>query len=181
MKRFTAKSLRELAAAMEDEEEAGRRLSDGTMPAVGQRVVTVREVAERWGLGHAHDELVHEITRLLGDDGPVECGPTQFGRGMLRLAAEGSEVTCPHCLGWHEQCEKWRIDAVVFRETQFKVKELEARAAELEEQLSEARKNERRALASWLRTGGPSALRVDMDSSTALSLIADELEREGGR
>lgn len=96
-----------------------RALADGTAPAVGQRVVTVRAVAESWGLAHAHDDRVHEITSLLsGDTHLVECGPQQIGVGMLQLAPPESEVTCPSCRGWREQREKWRIDAEVFRERQ---------------------------------------------------------------
>jgi len=104
-----------------------RCLADGSVPAVGQRVVTVLEVAERWGLGHGHDDLVHEITSLLGGDCHlVECGPEQIGVGMLRLAPAGSVVTCSACRGWHAENERRRIDAQVFRETQFKVAELTA-------------------------------------------------------
>lgn len=63
-------------------------MSDGVAPQVGQRVVTVREVATRWGLAHAHDDHVHEITSLLGRDSHlVECGPRQIGVAMLRLLA----------------------------------------------------------------------------------------------
>lgn len=97
-----------------------RWLADGTAPAVGQRVVTVQSVAERWHLAHAHDGYVHEITSLLGGDCHlVECGPTQFGVAMLALAPDGSPVTCRSCQGWHEQREKWRIDAEVHRTAQF--------------------------------------------------------------
>jgi hypothetical protein len=109
-----------------------RSLADGTVPAVGQRVVTVREVAERWGLVHGHDDLVHEITSLLGGDCHlVECGPEQIGVGMLRLAPAGSDVTCGACRGWHAENERRRIDALVFRETQFKVAELTAEVTRL--------------------------------------------------
>ena len=97
----------------------GRALSDGTAPAVGQRVVKVREVAERWGLSHAHDDLVHEITRLLERDcSVVECGPEQVGMAMLQLAPPGAEVTCRHCRRWHAQRARWRIDSEVFRRLQ---------------------------------------------------------------
>lgn len=115
-----------------------RSLADGTVPAVGQRVVTVREVAKSWGLGHAHDELVHEITSLLGGDTHlVECGPQQIGVGMLRLAPPDSEVTCGACAGWRAQRERWRIDAEVFRAAQFE-------HAALRKQLAEARRIARR-------------------------------------
>lgn len=98
-----------------------RWMADGTVPVVGQRVVTVREVAERWRMPHAHDEYVHEITSLLGGDTHlVECGPRQMGLGMLRLAPEGSEVTCPQCIGWHAFREQSRIDAEAYRAEQFK-------------------------------------------------------------
>lgn len=97
-----------------------QRMSDGVEPVVGQRVVTVREVAERWHLGHAHDDRVHEITSLLGGYSHlVECGPQQIGSSMLRLAPEGSEVTCPNCLDWRDQMARMKIDAEVFRRTQF--------------------------------------------------------------
>lgn len=113
-----------------------RVLSDGAVPAVGQRVVTVRDVAEKWGLAHGHDDLVHEITSLLGGDCHlVECGPRQIGMAMLRLAPAGSDVTCPHCRGWHDQREKWAIDAKVYREAQFKVRDLTQRIADLEKEL----------------------------------------------
>jgi hypothetical protein len=116
-----------------------RVLSDGTVPAVGQRVVTVREVAESWGLGHGHDEHVHEITSLLGGDTHlVECGARQIGVSMLRLAPPGSDVTCPSCRGWNEQRTQWTIDARVMRETQFKVADLENRVAEAERKRDEA-------------------------------------------
>lgn len=96
-----------------------RSLNCGTAPAVGQRVVTVRDVAEEWGMPHAHDDDVHEITSLLGGDCHlVECGPKQIGVRMLRLAPVGAAVTCGQCLGWHAQRERWRIDAEVFRERQ---------------------------------------------------------------
>jgi len=80
-------------------------------------VVTISEVAEQWGLAHAHDGLVHEITRLLDHCGLVECGPRQIGMAMLRLAPTGSDVTCQQCLCWHARLSKWRIEAEVFRIT----------------------------------------------------------------
>jgi hypothetical protein len=122
-----------------------RSLADRTVPAVGQRVVMVREVAERWGLGHGHDDHVHEITSLLGGDTHlVECGPRQIGMGMLRLAPDGSDVTCPSCLGWHEQRAKWTIDAQVYRETQLKVAELGKRVADAERERDEAQQRPKR-------------------------------------
>lgn len=109
-----------------------RTLADGTPPAVGQRVVTVREVAESWGMAHAHDELVHEITSLLsGDTHLVECGARQIGVRMLRLAPPGAEVTCPSCRGWREQMARLSADSQAFRETQFRVAELERHAERL--------------------------------------------------
>lgn len=87
-------------------------LFDLVEPQVGQRVVTVRETAERWHMPHAHDGLVHEITSLLGGHSHlVECGPQQIGVKMLRLAPAGSEVTCPHCRGWRSQMAKMRADS----------------------------------------------------------------------
>jgi hypothetical protein len=98
-----------------------RWLHDGTVPSVGQRVVTVRETAERWHMPHAHDSYVHEITSLLGGDTHlVECGPTQMGVALLAQAPAGSEVTCPSCKGWHAFREKSRIDAEVYRAEQFR-------------------------------------------------------------
>lgn len=82
-----------------------RTLADGAVPVVGLRVVTIHEIAERWGLSHAHREDVHEITSVLewAHCGLVECGPTQFGVGMLRVAPAGADVTCSGCRGWHER------------------------------------------------------------------------------
>jgi hypothetical protein len=98
-----------------------RTLFDGTAPAVGQRVLTVRETAERWHMPHAHDGHVHEITSLLGGDTHlVECGPTQMGVALLAQAPAGSEVTCPSCRGWHAFREKSRIDAESYRKEQFR-------------------------------------------------------------
>lgn len=132
---FTADRLR---AELQSRWLERRHLADGTVPAVGQRVVTIREVEERWGLAHGHDDHVHEITSLLGGDTHlVECGPEQIGVGMLRLAPEGSEVTCPSCRGWSVQTQKMRVDAIVYRETQFKVAKLEQRAADAKRERDE--------------------------------------------
>lgn len=96
-----------------------RKLADGTEPHVGQRVITVGDVAARWELAHAHDELVHEITSLLhGDAHLVGCGPKQIGVKMLRLAPDGAEVTCPSCATWREQEARRRADAEVYRREQ---------------------------------------------------------------
>jgi len=93
-----------------------RQLADGVAAAVGQRVVLTREACMRDGLGHAHDELVHEITSVLGDDCHlVQCGPRQISRSHLRLAPAGAEVTCSSCRGWREQMHRMRIDAEVYR------------------------------------------------------------------
>lgn len=108
-----------------------QRLADGTEPQVGQRVVTVAEVAAKWHMPHAHNEHVHEITSLLGGDTHlVECGPTQISVRMLRLAPEGAEVTCPNCRGWREQMARMRADAEVYRREQ--IGEMHRIKAELE-------------------------------------------------
>jgi hypothetical protein len=128
-----------------------RSLADGTVPAVGQRVVTVREVAESWGLLHGHDGHVHEITSLLGGHSHlVECGPQQIGVGMLRLAPAGSDVTCPACRGWTVESDRRRHDAQVFRETQFKVAELGRSLADAERERDEAREKTVRDFFVWL-------------------------------
>jgi hypothetical protein len=98
--------------------------------------VKVQNVAKSWGLGHAWDDHVHEIHSLLsGDTHLVECGAEQVGVAMLQLAPEGAEVTCRSCAQWRASCEKWRQDAIVFRETQFEVarlrSELEAALAQI--------------------------------------------------
>lgn len=117
-----------------------RHLADGVVPVVGQRVVVVREIAERWHLAHTCDGRVHEITSLLGGNtGLVECGPTQFGVAMLKLAPEGAEVTCQSCAGWHQQLERWRIDAAACRDAQFARDELLALVDELSAALRDAR------------------------------------------
>jgi hypothetical protein len=115
---------------------SSRRLSDGTEPAVGQRVVTVREVATKWGLAHAHDDLVHEITSLLGGHTHlVECGAKQVGVGMLKLAPAGADVTCRSCRGWREQMARMRADAEVYRAEQ--IGEVHRFKADLEAALRE--------------------------------------------
>lgn len=115
-----------------------RSLAGGTAPVVGQRVVIVPEVAKQWGLPHAIDDLVHEIHIVFNDCYIVECGPCQYGFKMVRLAPEGSAVTCAQCAGWASNRERWRIDSEVSRATQFKVRELEAELASLRARIAEA-------------------------------------------
>lgn len=112
-----------------------RRLSDGTEPAVGQHVMIVHDIAVRMGLGHSNDGLVHEITSLLsGDTHLVECGPTQYGVGMLRLA--NNDVTCRACLGWREQMNKMKADAEAYRHVKKLTAERDALSAQLAEMQS---------------------------------------------
>jgi hypothetical protein len=145
---FTADRLR---AELRSRWLERRSLADGTVPAVGQRVVTIREVAEQWGLLHGHDGHVHEITSLLGGHSHlVECGPQQIGVAMLRLAPAGSDVTCPACRGWTVESDRRRIDAQVFRETQFKVAELGRSLADAERERDEAREKTIRDFFVWL-------------------------------
>lgn len=119
---FTAQYLRGQLQARSLER---RCLFDGAVPVVGMRVVIVSGVARQWGLPHAIDDHVHEITSLLGGDTHlVECGARQIGVRMLRVAPEGSDVTCPSCKGWRVQLAQIRIDSEVFRNTQFATRDL---------------------------------------------------------
>jgi hypothetical protein len=90
-----------------------RRLSDGTPVAEGLRVVFVREVLVRWGLGHGYDDKVHLITSTLdwgGRCGLVELGPRQEHASALAAAPRDAEVTCKACAGWHESMARLRAD-----------------------------------------------------------------------
>jgi hypothetical protein len=128
-----------------------RTLADGVPPVVGLRVVTIREVAVRWGLAHAHDEDVHEITSLLsGVVDLVECGPRQIGVGMLRVAPFGSEVTCSGCLGWHARLARWRLDAEVDR--QAAVQAANTREVECRRVAEQERDLAKRSSAMWRET-----------------------------
>jgi hypothetical protein len=93
-------------------------LLDGTTPAVGQRVVLDLDACRRGGLAHAHNEFVHEITRFDPACVLIECGPTQIHPGHLRLAPEGSEVTCRSCLGWSDYLIRLRLDSEAYRAMQ---------------------------------------------------------------
>lgn len=97
----------------------GQRLLDGAEAAVGQRVVTDLAACTRHGLGHAHKDVVHEITSLLGrDSGLVECGSEQISSSHLRLAPAGAVVTCTSCRGWRQQMARMKADAEVCRSLQ---------------------------------------------------------------
>jgi hypothetical protein len=90
-----------------------RRLSDGTLVTAGLRVVFVREVLERWGLGHGYDDKVHLITSTLdwgGRCGLVELGPRQENVGALAAAPRDAEVTCQACAGWGAYIAKLRAE-----------------------------------------------------------------------
>lgn len=90
-----------------------RRLSDGTPVTEGLRVVFVREVLERWGLGHGYDDKVHLITSTLdwgSRCGLVELGPRQENVRALAVAPRDAEVTCKACAGWAEYIAKLRAE-----------------------------------------------------------------------
>lgn len=147
-----------------------QRLADGTEPQVGQRVVTVAEVAAEWHMPHAHNEHVHEITSLLGGDTHlVECGPTQISVRMLRLAPEGAEVTCPNCRGWREQMARRRADAEVYRREQ--IGEIHRIKAELECSMVDRERLRRLIVESCAQVG----VRDDEDNAhRAVQLLARE-------
>jgi hypothetical protein len=154
-----------------------RSLADGTVPAVGQRVVTIREVAEQWGLLHGHDGHVHEITSLLGGHSHlVECGPQQIGVAMLRLAPAGSDVTCPACRGWTVESDRRRIDAQVFRETQFKVAELGRSLADAERECDEARAEIEVLISAARKVTGASSDEEPEDVARHLVALREQLD-----
>jgi hypothetical protein len=90
-----------------------RRLSDGTPVAEGLRVVFVREVLVKWGLGHGYDDKVHLITSTLdwgSRCGLVELGPRQENVGALAAAPRDAEVTCQACAGWSAYITRLRAE-----------------------------------------------------------------------